>query len=118
VPVIVMNRKFAVLALLPLTGCAAAGGLLQNPSSISGPAAGIFGVPAATAATQLNAEIAEINTVATALQMLRAQLNGTPIVVPALPVPPVVVGTTVTPPAPVPVPTPTPGPGGPIVTPN
>jgi hypothetical protein len=121
-----MNRRFAVLALLPLAGCAGAGSLLpagagsllQNPSSISGTAAGLFGLPAATVASQVTAEITEIQAVATSLQMLRAQLNGAPIMVPALPVPPVVVGTTVTPPAPVPVPTPTPGPGGPIVTPN
>jgi hypothetical protein len=57
----------------------------------------------------VTAEITEIQAVATSLQMLRAQLNGTPIVVPPLPVPPVVVGTPVTPPVVVtPTPTPTP----------
>jgi hypothetical protein len=110
-----MIKRFAALALLTgsLCGCAAAGGLLQNPGSISGTAAGLFGIPAATVASQVTAEIGEIQTVATSLQMLRAQLNGTPIVVPPLPVPPVVVT-----PTPVPTPTPTPTPGGPIVTPN
>jgi hypothetical protein len=47
----------------------------------------------------VTAEITEIQAVATSLQMLRAQLNGTPIVVPPLPVPPVVVTPTLTPPA-------------------
>jgi hypothetical protein len=125
-----MIKRFASLALLfALSGCAGAAGLLQNPSGLSGTAAGVFGIPAATVASQVTAEITEIQAVAASLQMLRAQLDGVPVTLPPLPpvqptpaptpTPPVAV--TVPPPAPVI--TPPPGstltpPGGPIVTPN
>jgi hypothetical protein len=100
-------KRFVALGLLfALSGCAGqlAGGLLQNPnpSQLSGAAAGVFGIPAATVASQVTAEITEIQAVAASLQMLRAQLDGIPVTLPPLaPGPPVA-----TPP------------GGPIVTPN
>jgi hypothetical protein len=125
-----MNRRFAALGLLfALSGCAGqlAGGLLQNPSQLSGAAAGVFGLPAATVASQVSAEITEITAIAASLQMLRAQLDGIPVTLPPLPP---VTGTTITPtPSPTPTPTPMPPPtltpptppapsSGPIVTPN
>ena len=86
-----MMRKIIALALLlVLTGCGFTGGLStigSQASGISGVASSLFGIPAATVATQLTAEIVEIQAVAMQLQMLRAQLNGTPIVVPPLPTP-------------------------------
>ena len=76
----------AIAMMLALNGCAAGLSALQS-GGLSGTAAGLFGIPAATVATQLTAEIVEIQAVAMQLQMLRAQLNGTPIVVPPLPAP-------------------------------
>jgi hypothetical protein len=115
--------RLAALGLLfALSGCAAAGGLLQNPSGLSGTAAGIFGIPAATVASQMTQEIGQIQSLAASLQMLRAQLDGIPVTLP--PLTPLQPTPTTTPPPPVAVVTPPPAPptltppGGPIVTPN
>jgi hypothetical protein len=123
-----MNRRFAALGLLfALSGCPAFGpaaGLLQNPSGLSGTAAGVFGIPAATVASQVTAEITEIQAVAASLQMLRAQLDGVPVTLPPLtPIPAAPAPAAGSPPpAPVVTPPSTPPtltpPGGPIVTPN
>jgi hypothetical protein len=118
-----MIKRFAALGLLfALSGCAGAAGLLQNPSGLSGTAAGVFGIPAATVASQVTAEITEIQAVAASLQMLRAQLDGVPVTLPPLtPLQPTPTPTPTPPPVPVVVPPPAPvitPPGGPIVTPN
>jgi len=81
--------------LLPVALSACAGAIgpgalqnLQNPGQISGTAAGLFGIPAATVAEQLSAELSQIQMVAAQLQMLKAQLDGN---LPVIPVPPPVV---------------------------
>lgn len=83
-----MHKPIIIAALiLELSGCAGSAGLLSNPGALSGEAAGLFGVPAATVSTQMQAEIMQISQVAQQLQMLRAQLNGTPVMPPPLPSP-------------------------------
>jgi len=83
-----MRRLLILGGLIALQGCGFTGGLStigSQSSGISGTAASLFGIPAATVASQVTAEITEIQAVALQLQMLRAQLNGAPIVVPPLP---------------------------------
>jgi len=92
--------------LLPLVlgGCTSLASV--QPSTVSTTAAGVFGIPAATVAAQTAAEISQIGAIAAQLQMLKAQLDGTPLpVLPPLP--------PVTPP---PTPTPAPTPSGPLPT--
>lgn len=59
-----------------ISGCAAQGILGGSPSGISSTAAGLFGIPAAAVYQQIMVEIQQI-------QMLKAQLDGTPL--PAIP---------------------------------
>lgn len=75
-----------LIAPLALGGCAATAALgSAQPSSIAGTAAGLFGIPAATVASQLSAEVNQIAAVAMQLQMLKAQLDGVPMpVLPAM----------------------------------
>ena len=93
--------------LLGLNGCAAGlstfgGG--DPTGQISGKAAGLFGIPAATVAAQLTAELQQIRALAQGFQMLRAQLDGAPIVSPPLPQPPIVIMPPTQPPVVVPPP--------------
>jgi hypothetical protein len=79
-------RKILWAALpLALAGCAAQGALSAagGGGGIGGEAAGLFGIPAATVATQVGAEIGQIASITAQLQMLKAQLDGTPM--PTLP---------------------------------
>src|SRR6266566_5204042 len=96
-------RYLAVAGALALTSCAgAATGILGDAGALSGKAATIFGLPAATIAKQMTMELVEIQGVAAALQMLKAQLDGQlPVIQNPPMVPPIV---------PTPVPTPDPGP--------
>jgi len=83
----VIRSSLTLLAALSLGGCAAGGSLLSaaaQPTQISGAAAGLFGVPAATTAQQISAEIVELSAVAAQLQMLKAQLDGSGPVLPPL----------------------------------
>jgi len=85
-----MKRLAALALALLLSGCGAQaliGGLGSGGSQISGAAAGLFGIPAATISQQMTAEIAGIQTVAGSLQMLKAQLDGVPVSLPPLPLP-------------------------------
>ncbi len=110
----------ALTAPLLLAGCA--GLAAVNPGQLSGAASGLFGIPAATVSAQVVQELVEIQSIAAQLQMLKAQLNGTPVVLPTIPSP-VVVNPSPTPVTPVPPPvgaTPAPAPTlpGPVVTPS
>src|SRR6266700_3367303 len=112
--------RFIILGALALNGCA--GLATINPGQLSGAAAGLFGIPAATVSAQVVQELVEIQSIAAQLQMLKAQLNGTPVMLPPIPSP-VVVNPAPTPVTPVPPPvvvTPAPAPTlpGPVVTPS
>src|SRR6266567_2983075 len=74
-----------------------------NPGQISGAASGLFGIPAATVSAQVVQELVEIQALAAQLQMLKAQLDGAPVVLPSIPSP-VVVNPSPTPVTPVPPP--------------
>jgi len=98
----------ALTAPLLLAGCA--GLAAVNPGQLSGAAAGLFGIPAATVSAQVVQELVELQAVAAQLQMLKAQLDGTSVMLPPIPTPVVVNSspTPVTPVPPPPVPPPTP----------
>ncbi len=100
--------RFIILGALALNGCA--GLATINPGQISGAAASLFGIPAATVSAQVVQELVEIQALAAQLQMLKAQLDGTPVMLPPIPTPVVVNSspTPVTPVPPPPVPPPTP----------
>lgn len=82
-----MAKTAIATLLLLLSGCAGTIGLAQNPSQFSGTAAGLFGLPAATVAEQLSAELSQIQMIAAQLQMLKAQLDGS---LPIIQTPPIV----------------------------
>lgn len=90
-------RRLLLAAPLLLGGCAVTGALgAAQPSGISGTAAGLFGIPAATVASQLSAEVTQIGAVAMQIQMLKAQLDGVQLpTLPAVPTLPTGMGTTV-----------------------
>src|SRR6266567_8032290 len=95
-------RVIAAVCVLPaLVGCAGLAAI--NPGQISGAAAGLFGIPAATVSTQVVQELVEIQALAAQLQMLKAQLDGAPVMLPSIPSP-VVVNPSPTPVTPVPPP--------------
>jgi hypothetical protein len=97
--------------LLPLMLGGCTGLASVQPSTVSSTAAGVFGIPAATVAAQTAAEISQIGAIAAQLQMLKAQLDGTP-----LPVLPAIAPVTTAPVTPAPMPTPTPTPPGTLPT--
>ena len=96
-----MKLFFVFFFSLGLTGCAGLAAI--NPSQLSGAAAALFGIPAATVSTQVVQELVEIQAIAAQLQMLKAQLDGTPVALPSIPSP-VVVNPSPTPVTPVPPP--------------
>ncbi len=100
-----MKLFFVFFFSLGLTGCAGLAAI--NPSQLSGAAAALFGIPAATVSTQVVQELVEIQAIAAQLQMLKAQLDGTPVALPSIPSP-VVVNPSPTPVTPVPPPPPQP----------
>src|SRR6266702_5657914 len=80
--------RFVLLGAFALSGCA--GLATVNPGQVSSAAAGLFGIPAATVSAQVVQELVEIQAVAAQLQMLKAQLDGTPVALPSIPSPVVV----------------------------
>src|SRR6266702_7532523 len=95
--------RFVLLGAFALSGCA--GLATVNPGQVSSAAAGLFGIPAATVSTQVVQELVEIQALAAQLQMLKAQLDGAPVMLPSIPAP-VVVNPSPTPVTPVPPPPP------------
>src|SRR6266566_6906001 len=102
--------RLLLAIILPLWLSCCAGLATINPGQVSGAAASIFGIPAATVSAQVVQELVEIQALAAQLQMLKAQLDGAPVVLPSIPSPVVVNSspTPVTPVPPPPVPPPTP----------
>jgi hypothetical protein len=92
-----------LIGAIGLSGCTTGSLQYIPPSQISGTAAGLLGIPSATAAAQTSADISQISAVAAQLQMLKAQLDGTPLPV----LPPI---TPTSPPVLLPTPSPTPPP--------
>jgi len=96
-----MRLLLAIILPLLLSCCAVLATI--NPGQVSGEAASIFGIPAATVSAQVLQELVEIQALAAQLQMLKAQLDGAPVVLPSIPSP-VVVNPSPTPVTPVPPP--------------
>jgi hypothetical protein len=118
----VLPRAIFLTMPMVLAGCGLGGvAQLGQGGSVSGTAAGLFGIPAATVSSQVVNEIGQLQSIAAQLQMLKAQLDGTPVVLPTIPpvvavpapsqpaptTPPVVV-------TPLPTPPPTSFPGPPV----
>jgi hypothetical protein len=82
----ILPRAIFLTMPLALAGCGLGGvAQLGQGGSVSGTAAGLFGIPAATVSSQVVTEIGQLQSIAAQLQMLKAQLDGTPVVLPTIP---------------------------------
>src|SRR6266568_7463803 len=97
--------RLLLTVTLPLGLSCCTGLATVNPGQVSSAAAGLFGIPAATVSAQVVQELVEIQALAAQLQMLKAQLDGAPVMLPPIPSP-VVVNSSPTPVTPVPPPPP------------